>query len=66
RILISTPYAMSVREIHLALGDEMKREWTADALERLKVDDIDEIGILPTRYYVRGRDPKLQYDNSKL
>lgn len=38
---------LSIAEIHAALGEGIRRRWTADALESLK---ITEIGFLPTRY----------------
>lgn len=39
---------VTTRQIHEALGDDTRRNWTADAIDSLK--NIQEIGVLVTRY----------------
>jgi hypothetical protein len=50
RDLIHTPAMppLSIADIHRLLGDDARREWTADALDSIK--DIEAAGLLPTRY----------------
>lgn len=42
----------TTRQIHEALGDDARREWTADAIDSLK--DIKTAGVLVTRYIRAG------------
>lgn len=51
-IIKSADSPVSIREIHLKLGDDKRPSWTADALESLV--DIEPVGILPTRYWPRN------------
>jgi hypothetical protein len=44
---------LSIREIHERLGPAARREWTMDALASIK--DIEEVGLLPTRYQPQSR-----------
>jgi len=47
-IIQAAKSSVSIRDIHRKLGDKVRIEWTADALEY--VNNIVAIGILPTRY----------------
>lgn len=52
-LINASEYAMSIGDIHRALGEDANTRWTADALESL--NGIEEVGIKPTRYRPKGR-----------
>lgn len=50
-IIAAADHPLCIREIHTALGEAKRAEWTAYALGWIR--DIEAIGILPTRYKLR-------------
>lgn len=60
--LIAQKGALTVREIHTHLGSHYQH-WTMDALE--SVDDLEHVGLLPTRYRIFTRSEARQTLNFK-
>ncbi len=50
KILIAAKEALSIRQIHIALGDNARPEWTMDALAR--GNNIVGHGVMITRYSI--------------
>lgn len=53
KIISAADHALCTREIHEALGNEARREWTADALEAIL--NIEPVGVQPVRYRPKNR-----------
>jgi hypothetical protein len=48
-------HALCTRQIHEALGDKARPEWTQDALEAVR--NLGKTGLLPTRYFIIRDEP---------
>jgi hypothetical protein len=57
---INAQRPVCTRDIHRALGKKARIDWTADALQA--IGDIEEVGVLPTRY----RPPKRSSTNRSI
>lgn len=55
-VIATSRKPVTIRAIHLKLGDAAKPEWTMDALEMAR--GIEEVGILPSRYRVKHPSPR--------
>ena len=58
RIIHNADRPLCTRDIHTALGENARREWTMDALETIR--SIEAVGVLPTRYQKRSGYARLQ------
>lgn len=52
-VIQAADHALSIGDIHRALGDRKNERWTADALEM--INGIEEVSVKPVRYRPRNR-----------